>query len=218
MRSLITACLICFCLPQFAQTGDVSKEEVKKWKDMAKEYKKEPLKLKDKIEGYERMTEELQTTADELTEDNATLTSEKETLGNKVSNLNKRIASLENELAEKDSIIQSAETVAGSEDLQFYVQVGAYEFFDINEYFAGDKCMDVQLNDGLNKYVVGSFSDVANAESFRKDVIKLGIEDAWVVPIQNGVRIPMEDALNQLEISGTLTPEQLEELRSLYLK
>jgi len=217
MRTLITVCLILFCLPQFAQTGEASKEEIKKWKDMAKEYKKEPLKLRDKIEGYENMVEELQTDADQLKEEKSDLEKDKSQMQSQIIDLKAQVAKLKREMAAKDSMLQ-AQMSTDSNGLQFYVQIGAYKFFNMNDYFTDQKCMDVQLNEGLNKYVVGSFGDITKAESFRKDVVKLGIDDAWVLPMMNGQRIPMEDALNMLEQNGTLTAEQLQHLRDLYLK
>jgi cell division protein FtsB len=192
-----------------------SKEEIKKWKDMAKDYKKNPLKLRDKIEGYNRTITELNEKYNSLKIESENKVSNEEKLQAEIDAKNAEIELLKKQMADLQYVDESNGQDPAN-GLAFFVQMGAYEVFNINHYFEGIKCMNVQINDDLNKYVIGSFADPVQAESFKTDVQKLGIEDAWVVPILDGKRIPMEDALQLLEGMSFLSEADLNYLKEKY--
>lgn len=202
VRSILIGCLLLglgMGMPLAAQDND----EYDKWKDMAKEYKKEPLKLRDKIEGYEKALEESEQRLSAFQRDNQQLRSE-----------NRELREANNEMATEIQRLRAElealqEQMAAPEQPQFYVQLGAYQYFDINHYFQNVQCMQVQVDDRLNKYVVGSFYDLELAKRFRDDVRKLGIDDAWVVSVVDGERVTMREALEQLQASGQLTAEEV---------
>jgi hypothetical protein len=79
--------------------------------------------------------------------------------------------------------------------LIYHVQVGAYVHFDMNQHLVQtDKTFEGETRDGMNKYMMGNFKDVKNAESFKDDIRKLGIKDAFVVPYIDGTRVTMDEA------------------------
>lgn len=80
----------------------------------------------------------------------------------------------------------------------FKVQVGAYQKFNINEYFVDVKKIGYENVDGTNKYVIGYFTSFEAAKGFESDMKKLGIKDAWLVPYKDGVRITDEEAASLL--------------------
>jgi SMC interacting uncharacterized protein involved in chromosome segregation len=205
----------CFFNVTTVDAQKASKEEIKKWKDMAKDFKKNPLKLRDKIEGYNRTITELNEKYNALKIESENKVSNEEKLQAEVEAKNAEIELLKKQMAD----LQYVDENNGSDPengLAFFVQMGAYEKFDMNHYFEGIKCMNVQINDELNKYVIGSFTDPVQAESFKTDVQKLGIEDAWVVPILDGKRIPMEDALQLMEGMSFLPEADLNYLKEKY--
>ncbi len=209
VRSILIGCLLLglgMGMPLAAQDND----EYDKWKDMAKEYKKEPLKLRDKIEGYEKALEELEQRLSAFQRDNQQLRSENGELREANNEMATEIQRLRAEL----EALQ--EQMAAPEQPQFYVQLGAYQYFDINHYFQNVQCMQVQVDDRLNKYVVGSFYDLELAKRFRDDVRKLGIDDAWVVSVVDGERVTMREALEQLQASGQLTAEEVAEWLAIF--
>lgn len=171
------------------------------WKEKAREYRKEPLKLRDKVQGYEQAIAELQERLEAYTRDNSQLIKNNREL----QNVN---ASLEAELMVLRHMIDTMDSTPTLPQPQFYVQLGAYQYFDINHYFENAQCMQVQVDDRLNKYVVGSFFDLDRATRFRDDIRKLGIEDAWVVSVVDGERVTMREALDQLQANGQLTAEE----------
>jgi glucan-binding YG repeat protein len=71
----------------------------------------------------------------------------------------------------------------------YKVQIGLYEKFNINKYFDEPKYMGYEMVDGMNRYVVGYFNDETVAESFVKDVRKMGIKDAFVAKYVDGKRV-----------------------------
>ncbi len=76
----------------------------------------------------------------------------------------------------------------------FKVQVGAYQKFNINQYFSDIKKMGYESVEGTNKYVIGYFTSFDAAKGFEADMKKLGIKDSWLVPYKDGVRITDEEA------------------------
>lgn len=194
-KSIFLLLLVSFTLSSMAQ----NKDDMKKWKALAKEYKKDPLKLKNAIENYEDRISDLEYDLDEADDK---LNDQKNTVSNLRADLegkNARIAELEAQIAEMNYVTEPGMDNPMANDLIFYVQIGAYKLFNINHYFEGIRCMNVALDDDMNKYIIGSFNGLAEAENFRNDIRKMGIEDAWVVPMLNGERLRMEDALQLME-------------------
>ena len=60
--------------------------------------------------------------------------------------------------------------------------------FDINKYLKETENFEGETRDGMNKYTIGAFKEFAIAEGFQKDVKKMGVSDAWVVPFIDGVQ------------------------------
>lgn len=78
--------------------------------------------------------------------------------------------------------------------LAFKVQIGAYKSFNISTYFEKPKSINTEDVDGMNKYIIGYFNDLDKATAFQKDVKKMGIKDAWIVPYKDGARISDDEA------------------------
>ena len=108
------------------------------------------------------------------------------------------ISQLEAELtAEKNKpapapLVDPASVIPGG--IAFKVQVGAYQKFNINQYFTDAKKIGYEAVDGTNKYVIGYFTSFEAAKGFETDMKKMGIKDSWLVPYKDGVRITDDEA------------------------
>jgi hypothetical protein len=71
----------------------------------------------------------------------------------------------------------------------YYVQIGAFRKFDFTKYNSNLVNMFVEVTDGYNKLIIGGFDKFDDACSFRKDIIKMGIKDAFIVKKVNGQRV-----------------------------
>ncbi len=78
----------------------------------------------------------------------------------------------------------------------FYeVQIGAFQYFDLNEYQEALQNLRGYKQDSLNKYVLGKFRDLNQAKLFLMDVRKMGVLDAFLVAKINGTRVEIKRAL-----------------------
>lgn len=88
---------------------------------------------------------------------------------------------------EQQSLLFGSEI--GDKGAYFEVQIGAFQFFDLRKYrpgFVGG--MKEEYDQDLDKYTIAKFRSYAEAESFKRDMIRLGIDDAWIVGKINGKR------------------------------
>jgi hypothetical protein len=88
--------------------------------------------------------------------------------------------------------------------LVFKVQIGAFRLFDMRKYAQDNPFFEAEALGDINRYTVGRFRDLALAEAFQKDIQRLGIKDAWIVPYKDGVRITMREAKELLKAQGGL--------------
>ncbi|MEM7370428.1 MAG: hypothetical protein AAF587_17595 [Bacteroidota bacterium] len=70
----------------------------------------------------------------------------------------------------------------------FEIQIGAFEYFDLQAY-TDELVRFREMNDqGMNKYVLGRFRTFSDAEAFLKDVQTIGVKDAFIAGIVDGKR------------------------------
>lgn len=178
------------------------KQEKKMWKKKAKTYAKTPIQLRDDLEN--------------LNEQIKALSEKNKNLMTRVSNCNAQVDSLQGALNSKVAEIASLEkkydqlqtayqgqkqvTTKGiTPGLVYHVQIGAFVHFDINAYLKETENFEGESTDGMNKYLIGKFKEFDVAENFKKDIRKMGIRDAWIVPYIDGVRVTHEEARKFLD-------------------
>lgn len=165
------------------------KKEKKALKKEIKAYKKDPASYKKMLEDHDEEVKELEA---------------------EIEGLQGRIKGLENQLAaQADSIaalrMRLAEAVAAQKvDIRelpdgraYQVQIGAYEVFSIKEFLEQDRYMSYEFEEGMEKYMLGYFQDLNFAEQFRDELVRMGIEDAFVVRYEDGARIGPEDTADE---------------------
>lgn len=72
----------------------------------------------------------------------------------------------------------------------YEVQIGAFESFSFDRY--GDKVTNLTFkkgNDGVLKLTLGRFKEANAARAFRRDIVDIGLEDAFIAKMKNGKRI-----------------------------
>ncbi|MDX2250185.1 MAG: hypothetical protein SF052_25605 [Bacteroidia bacterium] len=192
----------------FAQEPD---DEKKFWKDKAKMYTKNPLSLKAEFENYQEQIKDLKARNKELMKKGSSTQS-----SDLVDSLRWALIQMEGELqaqrSQKEKLEKAYQAQKTVNDLgiqaglTYRVQIGAYVFYEMNnppEQAGGD--FVAERADGFNKYVIGSFRVYDEAQSFRDELRKMGMKDAWVVPYLDGVRVTIDEANAYLEKQGKTT-------------
>ncbi len=160
-----------------------------------KKSKKEKKKKKEKVKKLSK--DDLNAMVSQLNSKIKNLEAENERLKTAVTQKDDEINQLEDELtAEK---LKPAPVVvdpvnATPSGIAFKVQIGAYQKFNINQYFTETKKISYEDVNGTNKYVIGYFTSFEAAKGFETDMKKMGIKDSWLVPYKDGVRITDEEA------------------------
>jgi TolA-binding protein len=185
----------------FAQSKEDKKKEKaekKEWKKKAKSYSKSPLSLRDDLNGKDEQISKLTKELNDLKKRLSNCNSKVDSLQEIVNKKSAELAALETKYqklqaaydAEKNKVEKDID-----QGLVYKVQVGAFVHFDINKYLkdTGEN-FEGETADGMNKYTMGKFKDYTLAEAFMKDIKKMGIKDAWVVPLIDGKRVTHEEA------------------------
>ena len=200
---LVMFLAVAFAQPMMAQKKSKDdkkkeKEEAKLWKKKAKSYAKAPLSLRDDLETANKQLKECSDRNKNLQGKFSGLESTIDSLQNVLNAKNAEMAALNTKYEKLQTAFEAQKSIVVSNiipGLIYHVQVGAYVHFDMNQHLVQtDKTFEGETRDGMNKYMMGNFKDVANAESFRDDVRKLGIKDAFVVPYIDGTRVTIEEA------------------------
>ena len=78
----------------------------------------------------------------------------------------------------------------------YRVQIGAYKVVLNSEVFSGVKnVISFKGNDGLVRYMTGSFNDYKNAVLYSKEMKARGFNDAFIVTYENGERVALSAAI-----------------------
>jgi len=113
--------------------------------------------------------------------------------------LTTRLDSFETQLGRKNEKVQQLQTKLenqasqkGGADISgtyFEVQIGAFQSFSFDRY--GDQVTNLTFNneDGMKKLTVGRFKEANAARAFRRDLVRMGVEDAFIVKKKNGKRV-----------------------------
>jgi hypothetical protein len=193
---------VAFAQPMMAQKSKEDKkkekEEAKLWKKKAKTYAKTPLSLRDDLETANKQLRECSDRNKNLQGKFAGLENTIDSLQNVLNAKNAEMAALNTKYEKLQAAFEAQKNIVQNNiipGLIYHVQIGAYVHFDMNQHLVQtDKTFEGETRDGMNKYMIGNFKDIANAESFKEDVRKLGIKDAFVVAYIDGTRSTIEEA------------------------
>jgi hypothetical protein len=164
----------------FAYTNaqSLNKQQKKAVKKELKSYKKSP-------ESYVASKEKSKSEIERLKEENSDYRSEIIEKNVEIGVLKDTIAALRVKNLELKNMMQDG---LGTPELGYRVQIGYYKVFDLNKYLEDPRYFMSEEIDGANRYSIGYFTDLNVARSFRNDIRKMGIRDAFVSEYHKGVR------------------------------
>lgn len=188
--------------------AQLTKDEKKQWKATYKVYKKD-------LESFKALVEEHAEMKGKLSSANSQLASLQSELGDKddlVTQAQARIRQLEGDVSSAKAAQRKAEvelanaasmpvvnTETGSKTIAgvvFKVQIGAFRNKDLSKYFENNENFGGETDgDGTQKITLGVFKDYWEADTFKKYLREMGVNDAWIVSYKDGTRVPLKDVL-----------------------
>lgn len=175
-------------IASYAQT----KAEKKRLKQELKTYKKmSPMEIRSMKLNYES----------KLKDKNNQLASSKafqkkaDSLQSIINNNSLRVSSLEAQLQAAQNEATSAKKGV-AKGYYYRVQLGAYRNFESKAKTSKDD--DTYLKEtvsDMDKFTVGLFFNLEDADAFKDEMRKLGVKDAFVVPYKDGKRITHKEAV-----------------------
>ncbi|TYP98107.1 hypothetical protein C7447_103277 [Tenacibaculum adriaticum] len=82
--------------------------------------------------------------------------------------------------------------------LVFTIQIGAFKGLNLDSYPEEElKNFKRSSNENLYTYSIGEFSSLEQAKIFMRDIKKIGIKDAFILPLKNNKKISLEQAISE---------------------
>lgn len=208
MKNLVFILTIIFCVSAVnVATAQLTKKEKKEWKKKLKKTSPEQFKrmfdtnesLKAEVSSAQGQLSGLQGSIGEKDAKIADLTEQNRKMEAQVNAAKNAIAKAKQDAADASAAMgaQPMSTAVFDESgVVFKVQIGAFrnknlsKYFDNNENFGGEN-----QDDGVQKITLGKFRDYWEADTFKKYLREMGVNDAWIVPYKDGTRVAMKDVL-----------------------
>ncbi|NJB87248.1 septal ring factor EnvC (AmiA/AmiB activator) [Lewinella marina] len=195
---LLSVVLLVGCSPKVAP---VIGEDGTDWNARAAEYRQNPAALRDLVEDCERSQSELvgmrqqlssyESEAGNLQNQLSTAEASAEQAYQEIQQLRQEIATLEAN-QRPDEVITDQPQVKG---VIFQVQLGAYAQNRVDPNMATGDALDLTDQNGLQKVVVSRFRTYQNAANLRDRLKQMGVKDAFVVAMNDGQRIDVQQAI-----------------------
>ncbi|THH37864.1 coiled-coil domain-containing protein [Neolewinella litorea] len=195
---LFSAVLLVGCSPKVAP---VIGEDGTDWNARAAEYRENPAALRDFVEDCERSQSELtgmrqqltsyESEAGDLQNQLSTAEASAEQAYQEIQQLRQQISTLEAN-QRPDEVITDQPQVKG---VIFQVQLGAYAQNRVDPDMATGDALDLTDQNGLQKVVVSRFRTYQNAANLRDRLKQMGVKDAFVVAMNDGQRIEVQEAI-----------------------
>lgn len=201
MKNLVLILAVIFCVSAVnVATAQLTKKEKKEWKKKLKKTSPEQFKrmydenasLKSEVSSIQGQLSSMQGSTGEKDAKIAELTEQNRKMEAQVNAAKKAIAK-----AKQDAESQPASSGGIGEDgVVFKVQIGAFRNKDLSKYFENNENFGGETDeDGVQKITLGKFRDYWEADTFKKYLREMGVNDAWIVPYKDGTRVAMKDVL-----------------------
>jgi hypothetical protein len=103
----------------------------------------------------------------------------------------------ENTITIEKNILESEESTAMpmSNDVIYRVQIGAFRY-ELSENIFSDvsDVMMIKGDDGIRRYMSGSFSEIGEAAKYKTEMLMDGFDGAFIIAYSGGKRITLSDA------------------------
>ncbi len=180
--------------------AQLSKKEAKEWK------KKQKSMSPDEFKSLIDENESLRNQMSGLNGQVSSLQSRISDKDARIAELQEKVQSMEMQVSEAKRMAQVAQDEAMSaaminkkgvqKGVVFKVQVGAFKETDLSSFAeAGENFTQETNEDGLQVITLGNFTDYWEADKFKKNLRRMGVKEAWIVPYKDGARVPMKDVL-----------------------
>jgi len=199
MKNLVLILAIIFCVSAVnVATAQLTKKEKKEWKKKLKKTSPEQFKrmydenasLKSEVSSIQGQLSSMEAAVGEKDAKIAELTEQNRKMEAQVNAARKAIAK-----AKEDAEAMPAGAI-GDDGVVFKVQIGAFRNKDLSKYFENNENFGGETDeDGVQKITLGKFRDYWEADTFKKYLREMGVNDAWIVPYKDGTRVAMKDVL-----------------------
>jgi len=180
--------------------AQLSKQEKKEWKKKLKKLTPEQFKrmydenasLKSELSSVQGQLSSIQARLSEKDAKIAEMTQQLRESEAKVNQAQRAIAQAQ----EQTQSTQNTKSTVSEAGVVFKVQIGAFRNKDLSKYFDNNENFGGEMGqDGVQKITLGIFRDYWEADTFKKYLREMGVNDAWIVPYKDGVRVEMKDVL-----------------------
>jgi len=180
--------------------AQLSKEEKKEWKKKLKKLTPQQFKrmydenasLKSELSSVQGQLSSIQARLSEKDAKIAEMTQQLRESEAKVNQAQRAIAQAQ----EQTQSTQNTKSTGSEAGVVFKVQIGAFRNKDLSKYFDNNENIGGEMGqDGVQKITLGIFRDYWEADTFKKYLREMGVNDAWIVPYKDGVRVEMKDVL-----------------------
>jgi len=202
MKNLVLILAIIFCVSAVnVATAQLTKKEKKEWKKKLKKTSPEQFKrmydenasLKSEVSSIQGQLSSIQASMGEKDAKIAELTEQNRKMEAQVNAAKKAIAKAKQEASTQPA---ASGPVIGEDGVVFKVQIGAFRNKDLSKYFENNENFGGETDgDGVQKITLGKFRDYWEADTFKKYLREMGVNDAWIVPYKDGTRVAMKDVL-----------------------
>jgi gas vesicle protein len=197
---LLVGAFACLIVAPNASAQELSKKEYKQWKKQMKSMEVEDFKqlveekegLETQISSVNSQMSSLQARLSDKNSEVARLEAENKDLQNKVAEM-EAAQTMSPEAGEIDATGGQATRVA--KGVVFKVQIGAFRNKELAKYFNNNGSFDGEVDNSLERYTLGVFTDYWEADKFKKYLREMGVKDAWIVSYKDGSRVPLKDVL-----------------------
>jgi DNA repair exonuclease SbcCD ATPase subunit len=201
MKNLVLILTIVFCVSAVnVATAQLTKKEKKEWKKKLKKTSPEQFKrmydenaaLKSEVSSIQGQLSSLESATGEKDAKIAELTEQNRKMEAQVNAARKAIAK-----AKQDAeALAASGSAIGDDGVVFKVQIGAFRNKDLSKYFENNENFGGETDaDGIQRITLGKFRDYWQADTFKKYLREMGVNDAWIVPYKDGTRVAMKDVL-----------------------
>lgn len=196
---LILTIISCVAVVNIA-TAQLTKKEKKEWKKKLKKTTPEQFKrmydenaaLKSEASSTQGQLSSIQASIGEKDAKIAELTEQSRKMEAQVNAAKKAIAKAKQEATEAPA----TSSAVSQDGVVFKVQIGAFRNKDLSKYFENNENFGGETEaDGVQKITLGNFRDYWEADTFKKYLREMGVNDAWIVPYKDGTRVAMKDVL-----------------------
>lgn len=174
------------------------------WVARAAAYKKNPEALRQLVEDCEATEKQLMTARQQLDQYRSQSGSEGAALTaaqNATAAAQAEAAALRSQMA----ILQADAAATANDRLDtdlavvsgiiFQVQLGAFAQNTVDPNLSTGNALELDNQNGLQKFVVSQFRTYKNAEVLKNRLVKMGVKDAFIIAKNNGARITVPEAL-----------------------